>query len=120
MLQQSIAAFVVGIMIGFLSVQTRSIVPCMIYHLIHNSLPLLAASWIGKTGNIRGLVELRDGMLHYEWPLVSVCVAAAIVILWRIQGNDPQPAHDDRFGDERGADNLNFDLIVTRRRIRRT
>ena len=95
LLQQSIAAFVVGMMIGYMSIQTKSIFPCMLYHLIHNSLPLLAASWIGETGGIRGLVELQDGMLRYEWPLVSVCIAAAIVLLWRFQSSS------DGDGDER-------------------
>ena len=87
LLQQSIAAFVVGLLIGYMSIKTKSIFPCMLYHLIHNSLPLLAASWIGETGGVRGLVELREGMLQYEWPLVSVCIAAAIVLLWRFQSS---------------------------------
>lgn len=90
MLQQSIAAFAVGMMIGYISIQTRSIFPCMLYHLIHNSLPLLMASWVGEHGGYPGLVELRDGMLQYEWPLVSVCIAGAIVILWRFQQQEGQ------------------------------
>ena len=66
----------------------------MIYHLIHNSLPLLAASWIGEHGGFRGLVELREGMLQYEWPLVSICIAGAIVILWRLQGVEGTVVND--------------------------
>ena len=95
LLQQSIAAFIVGLMIGYLSLQTRSIFPCMLYHLVHNSLPLLMATWVGKSGGIAGLIELRDGMLHYEWPLVSVCIAGTIALLWRIQ-TDRELVTDER------------------------
>lgn len=86
MLQQSIAAFAVGMLIGFLAIRTNSIFPCMVYHLIHNSLPLLVASWVGELGGVAGLVTLQDGGLVYGWPLVSVCIAGAIVILLRLAG----------------------------------
>ena len=86
MLQQSIAAFAVGMLIGFISIRTNSILPCMLYHLIHNSLPLLVATWVGELGGVAGLVTLQDGALVYRWPLVSVCIAAAISILLRFAG----------------------------------
>lgn len=41
MLQQSLAACVVGLVLGYLAVQTGSILPCMLYHLVHNSLTVL-------------------------------------------------------------------------------
>lgn len=37
LLQQSIAAFIVGMMIGYLAVQSGSILPGCIYHLVHNT-----------------------------------------------------------------------------------
>ena len=42
-LQQSLIAALIGVVIGLLAVQSGSIVPGMLYHVIHNSLPLLAA-----------------------------------------------------------------------------
>ena len=94
MLQQSIAAFAIGMLIGYIAIQTNSIFPCMLYHLIHNSLPLVVANWISESNGIRGLVEVRNESLFYGWPLVSVCIAAAIVILWRFQNRDEDvPAH---------------------------
>ena len=87
MLQQSIPAFAVGMLIGYVSIKTKSIFPCMLYHLIHNSLPLLTVSWIGETGGFAGLVQLQDGMLRYEWPIVSISIAAVIALIWRLQGD---------------------------------
>ena len=94
LLQQSISAFVVGLLIGYIAVQTKSIFPCMIYHLIHNSLPLLAANWVAGSGGIRDLIEIRGDALYYGWPLVGVCVVASIVILWRFEdhGDNQQSA----------------------------
>ena len=40
-LQQSIMASFVGIVLGVISVQTRSLFPCVGYHAMHNSLPVL-------------------------------------------------------------------------------
>lgn len=93
MLQQSIAAFAVGMLIGYLSIKTNSIFPCMAYHLVHNSLPLLVATWMAEHGGITGLAEVSTESLHYGWPLVSVCIAAAIVILLRFQNSDSS-THD--------------------------
>ncbi|MHC4398146.1 MAG: ABC transporter permease subunit/CPBP intramembrane protease [Planctomycetota bacterium] len=41
MLQQSIVAFILGILIGYLAVQSGSILPGVVFHLVHNGLGLL-------------------------------------------------------------------------------
>ena len=88
MLQQSIAAFAVGLLIGYIAIQTNSIIPCMVYHLVHNSLPVLVVSYLEEFGAIRGIVEIRNDSLFYDWPLVSVCFAGVIVCLWRFQNRE--------------------------------
>ena len=40
-LQQSLAASIVGIVLGYLAVRTGSLAPCVAYHFVHNSLSLL-------------------------------------------------------------------------------
>ncbi len=42
-LQQSIVASTVGLVIGYLAVQSGSIFPCMLFHLVHNSLTVVSA-----------------------------------------------------------------------------
>jgi sodium transport system permease protein len=41
MLQQSLSAFAVGLVIGFIAVRTGSIFPCIVFHLTHNSLSVM-------------------------------------------------------------------------------
>jgi sodium transport system permease protein len=42
-LQQSIVTFFVGCVLGFIAVQTKSLIPCMLYHLPHNGLSISMA-----------------------------------------------------------------------------
>ena len=46
-LQQKIVAAVVGVVIGYLAVQTGSLWPGVVFHAIHNSLQLLIQRWAG-------------------------------------------------------------------------
>ena len=41
MLQQSIAAFVVGIVLGYVAVKTGSLLPAVAYHFTHNALSVV-------------------------------------------------------------------------------
>ncbi|HZL87729.1 MAG TPA: ABC transporter permease subunit/CPBP intramembrane protease [Pirellulaceae bacterium] len=41
LLQQSLSAFVVGLVIGYVAVKTNSIWPAMVFHMVHNSLMVL-------------------------------------------------------------------------------
>ncbi|HEY2838613.1 MAG TPA: CPBP family intramembrane glutamic endopeptidase, partial [Pirellulales bacterium] len=41
--QQSIVTFFIGMVIGYLAVQTGSLAPCMLYHVTHNSLTVLTS-----------------------------------------------------------------------------
>ncbi|MDD4269649.1 MAG: CPBP family intramembrane metalloprotease [Pirellulaceae bacterium] len=83
-LQQSIIATAVGIVIGYLAVQTGSIWPGVLFHFVHNSLGVLTsrpeliqqfpalARYLGAAG--------ENGPL-YQWPSVLVCSFAAIGLL---------------------------------------
>jgi len=44
-LQQSLAAAVVGVAIGYLAVQTGSLVPCILFHMTYNGLNVLLIQW---------------------------------------------------------------------------
>ncbi|MCC9609198.1 ABC transporter permease subunit [Blastopirellula sp. JC732] len=47
-LAQTFTATVVGILIGFLAVQSRSLFACMAYHVTHNSLAIGMMAWRGE------------------------------------------------------------------------
>ena len=47
--QQSIAAFLLGLVIGYIAVQTGSLLPGMLYHVTHNSLMVLTLALTTET-----------------------------------------------------------------------
>jgi len=100
LLQQSIMAFGVGIVIGYLAVQTGSILPGILFHLTHNSLGilvgLLTSEQVANNGLARVLfVSSRDSYLSslsepgdgeafvYRLPvLIGGAVIAALLLAW--------------------------------------
>lgn len=87
-LQQSIVACVVGLLIGYLAVQTGSLLPGMVYHVIHNSLGVTAARLTQPDAAdqpiVSRLVEFAaDYGSPYDWPVVVACLLlAAILLAW--------------------------------------
>ncbi len=89
--QQSIIAFFVGIVLAVWAIRTESIFPCIVFHAVHNSLTLLfvridpglvaASSWL------QTIVLIDDGKVSGYQPLATVlCGLVAIMlalILWR-------------------------------------
>jgi sodium transport system permease protein len=85
--QQSISAVALGLVIGYVAVQTGSLVPCMLFHLTYNALmfstlklPELFERW----PQLAQLVEQpAPDQLVYSWPIVSICGLAAILpLVW--------------------------------------
>ena len=87
-LQQSLIACLVGLVIGLLAVQTGSILPCMVYHVVHNTLAFLPSQISDKTLEAHpSLTWLfpeagKQDMLHY-WPVVFAgLVVSGLLIAW--------------------------------------
>jgi sodium transport system permease protein len=53
-LQQSIGAFVVGIVLGYIAVKTGSLLPAVAYHATHNTMSLLSQ-------------RITDDLVHQQW-----------------------------------------------------
>lgn len=86
-LQQSLVACLVGIVIGYIAVQTGSLLPCIVFHLVHNSLGVLAAEWtaevVQRTPALDMLMVESNGGLVYRWSVViGGVVAAAVLLHW--------------------------------------
>ncbi|HUY90564.1 MAG TPA: ABC transporter permease subunit/CPBP intramembrane protease [Pirellulales bacterium] len=85
-LQQSIITATVGLVIGFLAVQTGSLFPCMLFHLTHNSLTVLAASFNPKDLGGNPFPEWfaqtsAEGGYAFGWPTVAVGAALSAALL---------------------------------------
>jgi sodium transport system permease protein len=86
-IQQSIAATGVGLVLGYLAVQSGSLVPGMLFHMTYNSLmlasmrlPDLVERWPALKSVLH---EVAPGQLNYTPALVLACaVLAAAVLAW--------------------------------------
>jgi sodium transport system permease protein len=89
-LQQQINAAAVGLAIGYLAVQTGSLIPCIVFHVVHNGLQLLVP-WskdaLGENSP-RALVEAIGGSepLVYHPATIAVCAVISAAILWGLHG----------------------------------
>jgi len=86
-LQQSLMACLIGTVIGFVAVQSGSILPGMIYHSIHNSL-LMSSSrvtpeMLDRWPVLKDLTQSAEGGYLYRWPVVAVgCFLALLLLVW--------------------------------------
>jgi sodium transport system permease protein len=87
-LQQKISAAAVGLVIGLLAVQTGSLVPCMVFHAIFNSLTLITAKLaenidlaVKKYPVLERIVRTDNEGLFQPWVMVA-CGAGAISAIW--------------------------------------
>jgi sodium transport system permease protein len=84
-LQQSLMATAVGTVIGYLAVQTRSLVPCIAFHLVHNAMALLSAQFletiVAEHPTLHWLLlRVGDGYM-YNWPMVVASAMLTAVLL---------------------------------------
>ncbi len=88
-LQQKISAAAVGLVIGLLAVQTGSLVPCMVFHAIFNSLTLAVAKLakdfdqlVVKYPVLKNIFRMDDEGLFQTWVMVACALGAAVAIWW--------------------------------------
>ncbi len=92
--QQSIVACMLGVILGFIAVQTGSLIPCIVYHVLHNSFALLSTQLLAGTADnpaMRFIVsQTEDGGLTYHWSVVTLSgLVAAAILVW--MSSQPHP-----------------------------
>ena len=85
--QQSIVATLIGLIIGFLAVQSGSLLPGLVYHCIHNSLALLASGITAQTIAEYPLLAHfaapgEEGLTYSSAALLSAALLAGISLYW--------------------------------------
>ena len=86
--QQSLVAWILGLVLGFLAVQSGSIVPCMVFHLVHNSLAVLVPqqipAWLPSHPGLSWVVSsAEEGQCQFT--LLSLVLSAALstaILVW--------------------------------------
>jgi len=102
--QQSVLAFFMGLIIGYLAVQTASVFPCMVFHICHNGLALaisrLDASWAENSPLGRWLLVDNEGALTYHWQVAALGAVGVIALLTWFH-RLPYPKSDEESLQER-------------------
>ncbi|WP_298868762.1 ABC transporter permease subunit/CPBP intramembrane protease [uncultured Gimesia sp.] len=86
--QQVFNATLLGLVIGLIAVHSRSLLPCVVFHFIYNSLAILHGripkTWLPENG-LEHFVSMQPEGLRYSWPLLLICGAITIVLLLWVQ-----------------------------------
>jgi len=90
-IQQTMITFVVGMILGLIAVQTKSILPCILFHLTHNSLAVLLSSAnssvVGSSTILSRILYSSDGQ-NYQYgtlPGVLMTGIGIMLIFWFIR-----------------------------------
>jgi sodium transport system permease protein len=88
-LQQSLGAFLVGMVIGYIAVKTGSLWPGVLYHLVSNGLSVLLTRVTPETLEaappLRLILKLSpgvDGQVTYQLPATIVAAVLAAGLVW--------------------------------------
>jgi sodium transport system permease protein len=84
--QQSLVAALVGLVLGYLAVQTGSLLPCILFHAVHNSMAVVVQKLARPTAEPHWLDWLlrspESSGLLYHWPVVVASALAGAGILY--------------------------------------
>lgn len=95
-LQQSMITSVVGVVIAIIAVQTKSIFPCMLFHLTHNSMTVLLSSAkarvVESTSLDLFLTSTNSGVYQYSVvPGLFMTAFGIVLLVWMLRLNLPEP-----------------------------
>jgi sodium transport system permease protein len=84
-LQQTITASVMGVLLGWLAFRTGGVMCTILFHAVHNSISMLLATQSSRGNGVSAwlswAIELQDGRLAYSsmWCTLSVGVAITLI-----------------------------------------
>ncbi|MCA9179176.1 MAG: CPBP family intramembrane metalloprotease [Planctomycetales bacterium] len=71
-LQQSLSAAALGLVIGFVAVQSGSIIPAVLFHATHNGMTV----WFSRTATASA-----DGEVSYHWTMLALGLIVGVALL---------------------------------------
>ncbi|MEM8946262.1 MAG: ABC transporter permease subunit/CPBP intramembrane protease [Planctomycetota bacterium] len=84
--QQQIGAAAVGLVLGYLAIQTGNLMLCMLFHAVYNGLGLYLAEVISSAeapaGSSLGWLLSGDRTIFEPWVLVVSFLGAAVILRW--------------------------------------
>jgi sodium transport system permease protein len=101
MLQQSLMATASGVILGYLAVQTGSLLPCVAFHFVHNSLSLMVARFAALSGEdrpaLQWLLQSVGDFQIYWWPVLLVSIGLAWLLLRWFRRLTYEPTPEEQF-----------------------
>jgi sodium transport system permease protein len=105
LIQQSMSAAAIGLVIGYIAVQTGSLIPCMLFHVSYNALMFATPFWPQFAAERPVLGELfhevAPGQILYNWPVVVACGAGAALLLMWLRQLPYQATREEQITDAR-------------------
>jgi sodium transport system permease protein len=91
-IHQTVVTFFVGIALGVIAVQTRSLIPCMLFHAVHNSMAVLLGNLkvesVANSRLLSGVFETTDGVSFHYAPQIGLAMGfaglALLVWFWQL------------------------------------
>ena len=90
-IQQSMITFCVGMLLGVIAVQTRSIIPCILFHGIHNSMAVLlssAKSSVIESSPILNQILVSSDGVNYQYgilPGMLMTLVGLSLVVWFVR-----------------------------------
>ncbi|MCG8449547.1 MAG: ABC transporter permease [Pirellulales bacterium] len=100
-LQQQIAAAAVGMVLGYLAVQTGSLLVCIVFHAIYNGLALAIAEFSGNLYDAPWKAWIFQGEAEFRPWVLALSAVAAIAILWWLHRLPYQRSKEERLQEAR-------------------
>lgn len=103
--QQVFNAALMGLVLGTLAVRSNSLIPCIVFHFINNTLGVLHGRYGAECYEKvlpKTFFALDDGSLHYRWPTLAVCLGLAVpLLMWLFRPQRSQAIDASRHPEER-------------------
>lgn len=85
-IQQSLMAGMVGVVIGYIAVKSGSILPCIVFHFIHNSLAVVSMKMtpgVFDDWPILGMIATysEEGGLEFHWYVILIGAIISLALL---------------------------------------
>ena len=97
--QQVFNASLLGLVLGTLAIRSNSLVPCVLFHFVNNTLGVIHGRFAEKFLEWPGMdtfAGIDDGSLRYRWPTLVLCILIATPLLtWLFRPLFQRPAADD-------------------------